>query len=43
MIGDAILKVKNGNGTVTNITLKDVLYVPEASSNLISVGKLLQI
>lgn len=40
-VGDATLKMKDSRGTIRKLHLKDVLYVPNASSNLISVGRLL--
>ena len=39
--GNATLKVKDSKGTVSKLYLEQVLYVPESSSNLISVGQLL--
>lgn len=40
--GDVYIRVKNNLGTVTNMLLQDVLHVKEASSNLISVSKLVK-
>jgi hypothetical protein len=42
MVGTAKLKLTDQAGTSRNLTLDNVLYVPNASSNLISVSKLLK-
>ena len=38
--GDVILKVDTGNGATTRCRLKNVLYVPNLSHNLLSVSKI---
>ena len=42
VMGHATMKVRDSRGTVSKLVLHDVLYAPAASSNLISVGRLLQ-
>ena len=42
LMGDAVVRVKDSRGTINKLRLKDVLYVPTASSNLISVARLLR-
>lgn len=42
MIGQVTLKLTNRAGTKHKIVLDDVLYVPSASSNLLSVSKLIK-
>ena len=42
VMGRATMKVRDSRGTVSKLVLHDVLYAPAASSNLISVGRLLQ-
>ena len=42
LMGNADVRVRDSNGTVFKLGLKNVLYVPQASSNLISVGELLK-
>ncbi|CAM9431501.1 unnamed protein product [Discosporangium mesarthrocarpum] len=36
--GDLSLQIKQGNGPVHNITLKDVLFIPEVPFRLLSAG-----
>jgi hypothetical protein len=40
-VGDVTMRVKNASGTISKLKLEQVLCVPDSSSNLISVGKLL--
>lgn len=42
LMGDADMRVRDSKGTVMKLKLRKVLFVPQASSNLISVGELLK-
>ena len=41
-VGDVVLRIKNKAGTIRNMTLKDVVYAPTATCNLMSVSRLLE-